>query len=125
MANTSHIVVAQMKENGEDWHFTSFIAQFGIIFILVAWGLKYVFTPKTEQQKFLKALPIPGPKDKWFRWIRATLDSVQRSKELVDEGYQKVSFLLRARKTRECRPSCYAHCYIVLQRKLCLHHAQF
>jgi hypothetical protein len=90
MANVSHVVVAQMKEHGEGWHFTSSIAQFSIIFILVACGLKYVYTSETEQQKFLKALPIPGPREKWFRWTRATLDSVQRSKEQVDEGYQKV-----------------------------------
>ncbi|KAF2793661.1 cytochrome P450 [Melanomma pulvis-pyrius CBS 109.77] len=89
--NGSHTVVDNVQDHSGNWHSTVSVARLCTIFVLVLFGLKYVRTRESPQDKFWKVHPIPGPSKAWFGWIRATLASVQRSKELVDEGYQKYS----------------------------------
>ncbi|KAF2635623.1 putative Ent-kaurene oxidase, partial [Massarina eburnea CBS 473.64] len=91
MMNISYTIFDRVQDHSGNWLSTVSVTQLCIIFVLIAFGLNYALTPESPQDKFWKAHPVAGPSYAWFGWIRVTLASVQRSKELVDEGYKKYS----------------------------------
>jgi hypothetical protein len=89
--NDSNVVIGNVLDRSGDWYVYSSAVRISLVFVLCVFGLKYLQLKESPQARFWKAHPIPGASNRWLKWLRTMFESVHKSKELVDDGYSKVT----------------------------------
>lgn len=87
--------------------------------LLVRWFLNHGRRTRSAVEQFWRNNPVAGSGNTLFQWTRSTLSSVFSSKELVDEGYKKVSSTAASSSV-----TLMLYCATVLAREAILHHAK-